>query len=63
MANDRRKSRVRLGETIRELNEQGLETTKVICQPDGAIEFHTRRSGGGEDVSIADEISRVLGRA
>lgn len=63
MATDRRSSRVKVGATIRELNEQGLETTKVIYQPDGAIEFHTRTSGVGGDASITDEIARVLGRA
>lgn len=56
-----KRRRFQLGETVRELSEHGLVTTKIVYQPDGAVELHTRASDGPEGGSVADEISRVLG--
>lgn len=53
--------RIQLGESVRQLNEQGLTPTKIVFQPNGAIEFYTERSGTGADNAIDDEIKRVLG--
>lgn len=63
MSQSPKRVRFSIGETVRELGEQGVVPTKIIYQADGNVVLHTRAASAGEGEAVSDEIARVLGNA
>ncbi|CAN5675736.1 hypothetical protein BH10PSE5_BH10PSE5_24700 [soil metagenome] len=54
-----------VAKVIRQARDEGLETTGIILQPDGAIEVRTRERGAptSSQEAVRNEIARHFGSA